>query len=54
MTEDEFVALWGNGSAVKEWQAINLKKGGTRGKGQNEGEEREGRTKEGVYIIYKS
>lgn len=38
MTADQFVALWGNASAVKELRAINLRKGGTRGVRKIEGE----------------
>ena len=30
VTEDEFVALWGNGSAVKEQRTIDFKRGGTQ------------------------
>lgn len=52
MTTYQFVALWGNGSAVKERRAINLEKGGTQGAGKIEGEGGGGWTRdEGVAKI---
>ena len=48
MTADQFVALWGNASAVKELRAINLRKGGTRGARKIEGEEEGEQMREGL------
>lgn len=41
MTADQFVALWGNGSAVKELRAIKPQKGRCPGKREGLKEEEE-------------
>ncbi len=47
MTADQFVALWGDGSAVKELRAINLEREAPWEKRKIEGEKRGGQTEEG-------